>query len=137
MGRSLSQQRFTMLLLGAFAVVAIVLAAVGVHGVLSYVVSRRTPEMGVRMALGASRGNVIGLVAGQGAKLAVLGLGIGLALAFVASRLLGSLLYGVTPTDPATFAAVAGAVFAIAMLATVLPARRATGIAPVEALRHE
>lgn len=136
-GRSLSRQRFTMLLLGAFAVVAIVLAAVGVHGVLSYVVSRRTPEMGVRMALGASRGNVIGLVAGQGAKLAVLGLGIGLALAFVASRLLGSLLYGVTPTDPATFAAVAGAVFAIAMLATVLPARRATGIAPVEALRHE
>lgn len=136
-GRSVSRQRFTMLLLGAFAGVAIVLAAVGVHGVLSYVVSRRTSEMGIRMALGASRGNVIGLVAGQGARLAALGLVIGLAVALLASRLLASLLYGVTASDPATFAAVAVAVFAVAMLATVLPARRATGIAPVDALRHE
>lgn len=136
-GRSVSRQRFTLLLLGAFAGVAIVLAAVGVHGVLSYVVARRTPEMGIRMALGASRGNVIGLVARQGAKLAAFGLAIGLALALVASRLLGSLLYGVTPADPAIFAAVAVAVFAIAMLATLLPARRATRIAPVAALRHD
>ena len=136
-GRSVSRQRFTMLLLGAFAGVAIVLAAVGVHGVLSYLVSRRTSEMGIRMALGASRGNVIALVARQGATLAALGLAIGLVLALVSSRLLGSLLYGVTPTDPATFAAVAITVFTVAMLATVLPARRATGIAPVEALRQE
>lgn len=136
-GRSVSRERFTMLLLGAFAGVAILLAAVGVHGVLSYAVSRRTSEMGIRMALGASRGDVIGLVAGQGARLAVLGLVIGFAVALVASRLLASLLYGVTTTDPATFAVVGVAVFAIAMLATVLPARRATSIVPVEALRHE
>jgi putative ABC transport system permease protein len=137
MARSVSRERFTLLLLGAFAAVAIVLAGIGIHGVLSYVVSRRTPEMGIRMALGASRGNVIGLVAGQGARLAAVGLVIGLAVAFVATRLLASLLYGVTATDPATFLAVAAGVFAIAMLATVLPARRATGIAPVNALRHE
>ena len=135
--RSVSRQRFTLLLLGVFAGVAIVLAAVGVHGVLSYVVARRTPEMGIRMALGASRGNVIGLVARQGARLAALGLAVGLAAAILASRLLASLLYGVTPTDPATFAAVTVAVFAVAMLATVLPARRATGIAPVDALRRD
>ena len=137
LGRSVSRQRFTMLLLGAFAGVAILLAAVGVHGVLSYVVSRRTSEMGIRMALGASRGSVIGLVAGQGARLAALGLAVGLAIALVGSRLLASLLYRVTATDPSTFAAVAIAVFAVAMFATILPARRATGIAPTEALRHE
>ncbi|HET6629399.1 MAG TPA: ABC transporter permease [Woeseiaceae bacterium] len=137
LGRSISRERFTMLLLGAFAAVAIVLAGIGVHGVLSYVVSRRTSEMGIRMALGASRADVIGLVAGQGVWLAALGLAIGLAAALAGSRLLGSLLYGVTATDPATFAAVAVGVFAVAMLATVLPARRATGIAPVDALRHE
>ncbi|HEX2139621.1 MAG TPA: ABC transporter permease [Woeseiaceae bacterium] len=135
-GRSVSGQRFTMLLLGAFAAVAIVLAGIGIHGVLSYIVSRRTAELGIRMALGASRGNVIGLVAGQGARLAAFGLAIGLAVALAATRLLGSLLYGVTATDPATFAAVGFGVFAVAMLATVLPARRATGVAPVDALRH-
>jgi predicted permease len=136
-GRSIAQQRFTMLLLGVFAVVAIALAVIGIHGVLSYIVARRTSEMGIRMALGASRGNVIGLVAGQGARLAAVGLALGLAAALAATRLLGSLLYGVTATDPATFAAVAVAVFSIAMLATFLPARRAIGIAPVDALRHE
>jgi predicted permease len=136
-GRSIAQQRFTMLLLGVFAVVAIALAVIGIHGVLSYIVARRTSEMGIRMALGASRGNVIGLVAGQGARLAAVGLALGLAAALAATRLLGSLLYGVTATDPATFAAVAVAVFSIAMLATFLPARRATGIVPVDALRHE
>ncbi|MGH8495878.1 MAG: ABC transporter permease [Gammaproteobacteria bacterium] len=136
-GRSIAQQRFTMLLLGVFAAVAIALAVIGIHGVLSYLVARRTPEMGIRMALGASRGSVLGLVAGQGARLAVIGLVLGLAGALAATQLLRSLLYGVTTTDPVTFAAVAVAVFAVAMLATLEPARRATRIEPIDALRHD
>ncbi len=136
-GRSIAQQRFTLLLLGVFAAVAILLAVIGIHGVLSYVVARRTSEMGIRMALGASRGNVIGLVAGQGARLAVVGLALGVVGALAATRLLGSLLFGVTVTDPATFVTVVAAVFGIAMLATLMPAFRATRIAPVDALRSE
>jgi predicted permease len=136
-GRTVAQQRFTMLLLGLFAAVAIVLAVIGIHGVLSYIVSRRTPEMGIRMALGASRADVLGLVAGQTVRLALAGLALGLIAALLSTRLLGSLLYGVTASDPATFMAVAVLVFGIAMLAALLPARRATGIAPADALRHD
>lgn len=136
-GRSVAQQRFTLLLLGIFAAVALLLAAIGIHGVLSYTVSRRTSEMGIRMALGASRGNVIRLVAGQGARLAGVGLGLGLIAALGVTRLLGSMLYGVTASDPVTFAAVTIAVFTIAMAATLMPARRATSVAPVDALRHD
>lgn len=136
-GRSIAQQRFTMLLLGIFAAVAIALAVIGIHGVLSYIVARRTSEMGIRMALGASRRNVIGLVAGHGARLAVVGLALGLAAAFAATRLLGSLLFGVTVTDPATFGTVIVVVFGFAMLATLMPAIRATRIAPIDALRSE
>jgi putative ABC transport system permease protein len=136
-GRTVAQQRFTMLLLGIFAAVAIALAVIGIHGVLSYIVARRTSEMGLRMALGASRGDVVGLIAAQTARLVVAGLVLGLIVALMSTRLLASLLYGVTATDPATFAAVAMVVFSVAMLATLLPARRATGIAPVDALRHE
>lgn len=136
-GRSIAQQRFTMLLLGVFAAVAIALAVIGIHGVLSYVVARRTSEMGIRMALGASRGSVIALVIGQGARLAVVGLALGLAVALVATRLLGSLLYGVTATDPATYVVVVAAVFSIATLTTLLPARRATRVDPMIALKTE
>ena len=136
-GRSVAQQRFTVLLLGIFAAVAVVLAVIGVHGVISYIVARRTPEMGIRMALGARRSDVVGLVAGQTARLAVAGLVPGLAVALASTRLLGSLLYGVSATDPATFAVVTLLVFGSAMLAAILPARRATGVAPVDALRHE
>lgn len=135
--RSVAQQRFTMLLLGVFAAVAIALALIGIHGVLSYVVARRTSELGIRMALGASRRSVLSLVAGQGARLAVVGLALGLAGALATTRLLQSLLYGVTATDPVTFAAVAILVFVVAMLATLEPARRATRIQPIVALRHE
>jgi predicted permease len=136
-GRTVAQQRFTMLLLGLFAAVAIVLAVIGVHGVLNYIVSRRTSEMGIRMALGASRADVVRLVAGQTVRLAVAGLALGLAAALASTRMLDSLLYGVTATDPATFLAVAALVFGIAMLATLAPVRRATAIQPVEALRHD
>lgn len=136
-GRSVAQQRFTMLLLGVFAAVAIALAVIGIQGVLGYVVARRTPELGIRMALGANRGNVLALIAGQGARLAALGLALGLFGALAASQLLGALLYGVTATDPVTFVAVTIAVFGIAMAATLIPAFRATRIAPVDALRSE
>lgn len=136
-GRTVAQQRFTMLLLAIFAAVAVVLAIIGVHGVLSYIVSRRTSEMGVRMALGARRIDVGLLVAAQTVRLAIAGLVFGLAAALASARLFESLLYGVTATDPATFAAVAALVFAVAMLAALAPVRRATAIEPVEALRHD
>jgi predicted permease len=136
-GRSVATERFTMLLLGTFAAAAIALAAIGVHGVLTCVVGRRTAELGLRMALGATRGDVLRLVAGQGAVLALLGLALGLAGALAATRLLDALLFGVTPTDPATFVAVAAVVFAVAMLSALLPARRAASVAPLEALRHD
>jgi putative ABC transport system permease protein len=136
-GRSVAQQRFTMLLLGLFAAAAILLAVIGIHGVLNYIVSRRTSEMGIRMALGASRADVFGLVAGQTARLALAGLVLGFVAALASTKILSSLLFGVTATDPATFLAVAVLVIAISMLATLLPARRATSIQPVEALRHD
>jgi predicted permease len=136
-GRSVAQQRFTMLLLGLFAAVAIVLAVIGIHGVLNYIVSRRTSEMGIRMALGASRADVVGLIANQTAKLAITGLVLGLVAALASTKLLGSLLFGVTATDPATLVAVVILVIAVSILATLLPARRATSIQPIEALRHE
>jgi predicted permease len=136
-GRSVARQRFILLLLGVFAAVAIALALVGIHGVLSYVVARRTSEMGIRMALGATRARVLGLVAGQGARLAVLGLALGLAAALAVTHLLRSQLYQVTATDPVTFATVAIVVFAVAMLACYAPARRATKVDPMTALRQE
>ncbi|HEX7050810.1 MAG TPA: ABC transporter permease [Longimicrobiales bacterium] len=135
--RSIGQQRFTMALLAAFAALAIALAVIGVHGVLSYTVSRRTPEIGIRMALGASHGNVVGLVVGEGLRLALVGLALGIAGALAASRLLRSLLFGVTATDPATFAAVAAAILAAGALASWIPARRAARVDPMAALRNE
>jgi predicted permease len=135
--RSVGQQRFTMVLLALFAGVALVLAVVGVHGVLSYMVARRVRELGIRMALGAKRSEVVGLVLRQGMMLAAVGLGSGLVVALVAGRVLRSLLFGVTATDPLTFAAVTVAVFGVALLASWLPARRATRIDPMEALRYE
>jgi ABC-type antimicrobial peptide transport system permease subunit len=137
LGQSIAERRFTMLLLGLFAGVAIVLAAVGIHGVLSYVVARRTPEIGLRMALGASRGHVLGAVMMQGARLAVAGLALGIAGALVGGRLLESQLYGVTSTDPLTFAAVSAGVLGVALLSCWFPARRATTIDPMTALREE
>jgi putative ABC transport system permease protein len=132
-----AQSRFEMLLLSIFAGVAMVLASVGIYGVISYSASRRTHEIGVRMSLGASRGQVLLLMARQGMYLALAGSVAGVAGAFLLSRLMTKLLYGVRPTDPATFGAVAVGLAVVAMLACYLPARRAMRIDPVAALRCE
>jgi putative ABC transport system permease protein len=135
--RSVSQRRFTMLLLVLFAALALLLAAIGIHGVLSYGVAQRTREIGIRMALGAERSRVLRLVVGEGLALALMGLGIGFIAALGLTRLLATLLFGVTPTDAATFASVALGLFIVACLSSYLPARRAAGVDPSIALRGE
>jgi putative ABC transport system permease protein len=126
-----------MLLLMIFAGTALLLAAVGIYGVMSYAVSRRTHELGIRATLGASRGEIIGLVLRQGLRLVAAGMVSGLVAAFVMLRFLAKLLYGVRPADPITLAAVAVLLGAIALLACYIPARRAAKVEPVIALRYE
>jgi ABC-type antimicrobial peptide transport system permease subunit len=135
--RSLWRQRLQGQVLGTFATLALLLAAVGIYGVISYAVAQRTRELGVRMALGATRGQVLGLVLGQGLRLAVAGVAIGIVAALALSRVVASLLYGVSATDLATFVGVPVALALIAMLATLVPARRATRVDPVVAMRTE
>jgi putative ABC transport system permease protein len=132
---SMAGERFRTTLLVAFAVIALVLSTIGVYGVMSYSVEQRAPEMGLRMALGASPGDVLRLVAGQGLRLAVAGVVIGLVGAFWVTRLLASLLFGVSATDPATFGAIATLLIGVAALASYLPARRATRTDPMVVLR--
>ncbi|MGH7613068.1 MAG: ABC transporter permease [Gemmatimonadales bacterium] len=134
---TLGQRRFTMIVLGVFAAVALLLAVVGVHGVLSYTVAQRTREIGIRMALGADLRDVRSLIVSQGARLAGWGLALGLVGALVVTRVLSTLLYGVRADDPGTFAGVALALGAVALLASYLPARRATKVSPMLALRSE
>ena len=134
---SLSPQRLQIALIGLFAALALVLACMGIYGVMSYSVAQRTNEIGVRMALGAQTGNVLGLVLGEGMRLALLGAGIGLIGSFFAARLLSGMLFGVTPGDPATFGLVAVVLVAVAMVACYIPARRATRVDPLVALRYE
>jgi predicted permease len=137
MARETARSRFTGWLMGIFAGCALLLAMIGIYGVMSYAVTRRTQEIGVRMALGAARSDVLKLVVGRGMALIGLGLALGAAAALGLTRLIGSLLYGVTSTDPMTFAAAALALAAVALAACLLPASRASRIAPAMALRNE
>jgi putative ABC transport system permease protein len=135
--RSVAQPRFIALLSGVFAALALALAAIGIYGVTSYAVAQRTSEIGVRMALGAGRSEVFRLVVGEGLKLASLGALLGVAGALALSRSMGTLLFEVAPQDPATYGATTAALLGVALLAGVLPARRATRVDPVVALRAE
>ena len=137
LSRSIGQRRFTMILLGLFAGVALLLAAVGVHGVLSYAVSERRREIGIRMALGARAVDLVALIVRQGITLAVVGLAAGLVAAFALTRFLSTQLFGITPTDPVTFASVALVLLAVALAATASPAHRAAKVDPVVSLRSQ
>jgi predicted permease len=134
---SISNKRFTMTLLGVFALLALLLASIGIYGVLSYMVGQRSKEIGVRMALGAQKFDVMRMVLKDGARMTLAGILIGFVGALALTRLMGTMLYGVRPTDPLTFVSVAAVLGAIAMLACYLPARRAMKVDPMEALRHQ
>ena len=134
---SLAARRLSMILLSVFATLALVLACAGIYGVISYLVAQRTHEIGVRMALGAQRSEVMRLILGHGARMVVVGVAIGSVVALGLTRLMTNQLFGVTAHDPLTFAAVAGVIILTAVAACYVPARRATRVDPMVALRAE
>ena len=134
---SLEQRRFSMDIVAAFAITALLLAALGIYGVISYLVSERTQEIGIRLALGARRGEILQMVMRQGLGLAMAGAGLGLVGSVIASHLMAGLLYGVMPTDPLTFVGVTLVLTGVALAACYIPARRAMRVDPMIALRYE
>jgi predicted permease len=134
---SLAGRRFLMILLGVFAALALVMSCVGIYGVVSHVVGQRTHEIGIRLALGAERRDVLRMVLGDGAKMALLGVATGLVAAFVLTRLMADMLFGISAHDPITFAGVAGLLVLVALAACYMPARRATNVDPMVVLRYE
>jgi putative ABC transport system permease protein len=135
--RAVARQRFSMLLLGVFASLALLLAAVGIYGVMSYSVAQRTREIGIRMALGAQRSDVLKMTVWSGLKLVFTGLAIGLAVAFALTRVMATLLFGITATDPTTFGSISLVLVGVALLASYIPALRATKVDPMVALRYQ
>jgi putative ABC transport system permease protein len=134
---SVAQPRFYVILLSVFAALALVLAAVGVYGVMSYSVTLRTRDIGIRMALGARPSDIFRHILGQALLLALIGLGIGIVLAITSTRVMSSLLYGINATDPLTLVSTSLVLLAVALLASYVPARRATKVDPMVALRYE
>ena len=134
---SLDGRRAPMTLLAVFSLVALVLAAIGIYGVLAFAVTQRTGELGVRMAIGAQRGDIVSMVLRQGGRLVALGLGIGVVAALVGGRALSTQLYGVGASDPITMVLVVALLASVAFFACWLPARRAAGTDPIVALRHD
>jgi putative ABC transport system permease protein len=136
-GASLAPRRFSMILLSAFSALALLLASVGLYGTVSYSVAQRTPEMGLRMALGAQGGQLFRSILGESLRWSFIGLAAGVILALAAARFLSTLLFGVEATDPLTFLSVSGIVSGVAALAAAIPAQRAISLQPMTALRHE
>jgi putative ABC transport system permease protein len=136
-GRSLEARRFSMLLLAVFAAVALALAAIGIYGIIAYAVTERTHEIGVRLALGAQRRDVVSMIVGQGMAMTAAGTAVGIVAALMTARLMTGLLFGVSAIDPLTFVVIPLLVAAVALVACWLPARRATTVDPLVALRTE
>jgi len=133
--KSAAPPRFQTMLLTGFAVIALLLAAIGLYGLLSYMVAQRSLEIGLRMALGAGRGNVLSMIVRRGLTLALIGLGVGLVVSPVVTRLLAGMLYGIQPSDPVTFAGMSVVLFVVSLMASSVPAYRAAQTDPMDALR--
>jgi ABC-type antimicrobial peptide transport system permease subunit len=136
-GDIIADRRFTLILVGTFAALALVLASIGIYGVISYSVEQRTREIGIRTALGASPRHVLGMVLGDGTKLALIGIGIGTVGALVLTQFIRAFLYAVSPSDPLTFTGIALVLAAVTVIASYVPARRAMKVDPNTALRYE